>query len=133
MKITKRALKKYLKNTYQNQWERKKTLENWLVNYVCNRVGSNPELLLQDIAVNGCSSGVVSPLIYNSDCINFFQKYEANIWEIINEYTENTGQNLGDFMNSFTSPLEDEITFKVYLSWFAIEYLAYNILNFFEN
>ncbi len=131
MKITKKALKEYLKNNYQNKWDRKKSVENWLIKYICDYRGYNPESLLMDIAAHGCSSGIVSPLIYNHDCILFFQKYESQIWELINEYIENTGEKLGDFINGFSSPLEDEITFKVYLSWFVIEYLAYNILNFF--
>ncbi len=57
-----------------------------------------------------------------------YKKYEPQIWAMVSEYIQSTGQSLGQFLDSFKSVMEDETDFKIALSWFAVEALAYRFL-----
>jgi len=131
--MTKTELKRYLINQFEYSYERKRSLENWLIRFVCNEQGCPPQGKLTDIITSGCISGCVGSLIYISDCIKFYTKYEEQIWNLICEVRENTGQTLGQFLDSFSCSLEDNDSLKVYLSWFAIEQTAYKLLNTLES
>ena len=125
--ITKTKLKNYLIELYPNKFDRKKSLESYVINNI-----DNPEYKLKDLVNHGCISGCFSPLIYNYDCKKFFIRYEEQIWELIEEFKESTGQTLGQFIDSFQYKIEDETNFKTYLSWFAVEETAFKIINHFE-
>jgi len=129
--ISKTKLKKYVIDQFPNKYERKETLENWLINFVCND-SDNAQNKLIDITVQGCVSGCVGPLIYNFNCKCFYDKFETKIWDLIEEFRENMDQTFGDFLNGFSYPIEDETSFKVHLAWFAVEETAYRILSHFE-
>jgi|APSaa5957512576_1039674.scaffolds.fasta_scaffold57069_2 hypothetical protein len=130
--ITKQTLKRYIKQKYDCKYKRKQSLETWLVKYLCNLFGYEIESHLKDIATHGCISGCINNLIYNTDIVSFYQKYESQIWEMVYEYTQNTGQTIGQFLDGFKYKIEDEINLKVSLSWFAVEILAYQFLDQFN-
>ena len=130
--ITKVELKRYLMNAYPYARDRRRSLETWLVRYLCSCIGYEPEGKLKDIAVHGCVSGCVNDLIYNADIVRFYQKYEPQIWDIVSEFLESTGETLGQFIDHFRQGIEDEVSLKVWLSWFAIECLAYRFLEKFN-
>ena len=126
--ISKRKLKMYLEQQFDNKQARKTSLEAWLIRYLCKRVGYDISSHLKDIATHGCVSGCVNELLYSTDIICFYKKYEPQIWAMVYEYTQSTGQSLGQFIDSFKSEMEDEADFKIALSWFSVEALAYRLL-----
>ncbi len=128
MSITKNYLKNYLINKLPNQIERNQSLENWLIKTICQRTGYTAEGQLKDIVTHGCISGCLDELVYYSDCITFYNKYEKQIWEIISNFIQETGQSLGQFIDSFRLQIEDETNFKVYLSWFVVEHLSFQLM-----
>ena len=126
--ISKRKLKRYLEQQFNNKQERKSSLEAWLVRYLCKLMGYDISSHLKDIATHGCVSGCVNELIYNTDIVRFYNKYEPQIWAMVYEYTQSTGQSLGQFLDSFKIEMEDETAFKIALSWFSVEVLAFQLL-----
>jgi hypothetical protein len=126
--ISKNKLKRYLEKQFNNKSERKTSLEAWLIRYLCKLVGYDIRSHLKDIATHGCVSGCVNELIYNPDIIRFYQKYEPQIWAMVSEYIQSTGQSFGQFLDSFKGVMEDETDFKIALSWFSVEVLAYRFL-----
>ena len=72
--------------------------------------------------------------VYNQDCLKFYAKYESKIWEEIREYIETVDyKDFGEFISSFKVYMEDETIFKVNLAWFAVEIIAFKILNAFQS
>ena len=120
--MTKQSLKTLIGTHFH-----KRSLEAWVIRTICNRVGYNPAELLSDIARHGCESGVVSELIYTTDCLRFYTRFESNIWDIIRTYLDDIGYTLGEFLDGFSSDIQDEITFKVQLVWFAVDRVAYQL------
>jgi len=128
MTITKNSLKTYLNTNYSNPNERNHSLENWLIRVICQRTGYSAQGQLNDIVTHGCISGCVGELIYYGDCIEFYIKYEKQIWELIYNFMQNTGQ-MGQFIDSFRLQIEDETSLKVNLSWFAIEQISFQLIS----
>jgi hypothetical protein len=120
--MTKQQLKQLIKTDIHTR-----SLDAWLIRNVCNHVGCPPFDSLDDITRHGCESGCVPELIYTTDCLHFYQRFEANIWDIIRTFLEDTGQSLGQFLDGFSSDIQDEITFKVKLTWFAVEETAHKL------
>ncbi|OGI04897.1 MAG: hypothetical protein A2X42_05720 [Candidatus Margulisbacteria bacterium GWF2_38_17] len=129
--ITKKSLKNYIKEYLPYKNQKKESVTAWLIKYICADRYYEPASKLKDIAFHGCITGCVSELIYTQDCRSFYNKFEQNIWDIISEFRESTGQKLGEFLDSFNNIIEDEDTLKVYLCWFAVEQVAYQILSHF--
>jgi hypothetical protein len=105
------------------------TIEAWLLATLQDEVDEISNRL-HDISTHGCESGVVSELIYTTDCLRFYAQFEETIWEIITHYLEDMGVTLGDFLNSLK--IEGLDALKVTLSWFSIEHSAYRLLNCLE-
>lgn len=128
MTLTKTQLKTVLVDLYPNANDRRHSIEAWLVRMICNETGCDVQNRLEDIARYGCISGAVAPLIYYSDCVAFYTKFSPQIWQKIETFLDGTGQSLGDFLNGFSTPLDNEITFQTSLSWFAVEEAATRFL-----
>ncbi|WID30791.1 hypothetical protein [Staphylococcus phage HMGUsa2] len=55
---------------------------------------------VKDVATHGVQSGAIGKLIYTSDVVNFFDRYEQDIEAVITEYIEEvTGQQYYDLLN----------------------------------
>ena len=55
---------------------------------------------VKDVATHGVQSGAIGRLIYTSDVVNFFDRYEQDIEAVITEYIEEvTGQQYYDLLN----------------------------------
>ncbi|UYD72213.1 hypothetical protein [Staphylococcus phage LJT-1] len=55
---------------------------------------------VRDVATHGVQSGAIGRLIYTSDVVNFFDRYEQDIEAVITEYIEEvTGQQYYDLLN----------------------------------
>ena len=127
--ITKKALKNYLKEQLPHAYQHRKSIEGWLIRRLCKERGTEIESRLNDIVTHGCSSGCVSEVIYDSDCFKFYAKYSGKIWSLVMDALENTGQTLGQFLDSLNAPVEDRSSFKRILVWFAIEETAHRLIS----
>ena len=105
------------------------SIEAWLVRLVCSVKGCKAFDKLNDIVQHGCISGCVSELIYYNDTLKFYTRFEEQIWEHITEFRTSTGLTMGQFLDSFSSSLEDPLTFKNNLAWFAVEHTAHKLLH----
>ncbi|AUV56976.1 hypothetical protein LM12_0214 [Staphylococcus phage vB_SauM_LM12] len=55
---------------------------------------------VKDVATHGVQSGAIGKLIYTSDVVNFFDRYEQDIEAVITEYIEEvTGKQYYDLLN----------------------------------
>ena len=55
---------------------------------------------VKDVATHGVQSGAIGRLIYTSDVVNFFDRYEQDITEVITNYLEDvTGAQYYDLLN----------------------------------
>jgi len=105
-------------------------IEHWMVNTLLTPLSDDPDglaHLLRDVAVFGCASGAVSELIYTEECVAFYDRFEADIWQIVTDYIHSMGLSLGEFLNSLN--IKDGVSFKVKLAWFSVDYSAYRLLN----
>jgi len=123
---TKKALKALLRNCDQ------KSVKSWVIRWVCGSVGVTPADRLSELSHHGCSSGIVSELIYTKDCIRFYDRFEASILEIVDEFLESTGETFGEFINHLNPEVFDLVSLKNALAWFAVEETAYRLLEVLE-
>ena len=84
-KITKKAIKEIKRNT-----------NNKLTKRVCNVLlekgtAEDIEAYINDLLYGGCQSGIEGSLIYYSDTIAFYKKYQTEIKELLKELLEETG------------------------------------------
>ena len=55
---------------------------------------------IEDVATHGVQSGAIGSLIYTNDVVNFFDRYEQDIENVITEYFEGvTGEQYYDLLN----------------------------------
>ena len=116
---TKKALKELLRNCDQ------KSVKSWVIKWVCESVGYNPIDLLTDLTHHGCISGIVSELIYTHDCLRFYDRFEASILEIVDEFLDSTGETFCEFIAHLRPEIADLTSLKTTLAWFAVEETAY--------
>ena len=58
------------------------------------------ESTVRDVATYGVQSGAIGELIYTSDVVNFFDRYEQDIENVITDYLESvTGEQYYDLLN----------------------------------
>ena len=88
---------------------------------------------IEDVATYGVQSGAIGELIYTSDVVNFFDRYEQDITDVITEYLEGiTGEryfNLLDYelMNDLQDYLNVEFQHEdtyIELEYFEAERIA---------
>lgn len=85
---------------------------------------------LQDIIQHGCQSGMVTDLIYYSDTVDFYDKYESEIWDLLEEQAEVFGKSIFEMIGDFNGSehVTDIKTFKNLLAWYAYEEKARELL-----
>lgn len=87
---------------------------------------------VRDVATYGVQSGAIGRLIYTSDVVNFFDRYEQDIEEVITDYLEGvTGGQYYDLLNyELMNDLQDyaNVEFQHEDTYHEIEFdLAENI------
>ena len=133
MNRPKKLLNHYLLQSYPYKYERRQSLSYWLIKYMDKKSPYyDMDSQLKDLVNHGCASGCIGDVIYTWDCLKFYQKYEQQIWELVYEFWQDTGQSLGQFIDSFSVGIEDEDSLRTYLSWFAIEQTAFRLLSHLE-
>ena len=85
---------------------------------------------LEDILNYGCVSGIVSKLVYYKDTNKFYDTYEEEIEDLIDEFKKEMGYNKrAEFIASLNGSSESMTQEKNLLSWFAYEETARRILD----
>ena len=92
-------------------------LKDNVIDIILNHIDDyeNPIIFLEDVLQYGCSSGMVSELIYYSDTKCFFIKHMEEIFEIYDSIKDNLSSNFEVNANN--------------LSWLAFEYVVNEIYN----
>jgi hypothetical protein len=82
---------------------------------------------MSDLNQGGCQSGMISELIYYSDTVKFYKKYQEEIntllAETIEEIRNNPSDVFGDKWDK-TDPLAVEEGNQNLLAWFVFEEIA---------
>ena len=92
-------------------------LKDNVIDIILNHIDDyeNPITFLEEVLQYGCSSGIVSELIYYSDTKCFFIKHMEEIFGVYNNVKENLSINFEANANN--------------LSWLAFEYMTSIIYN----
>ncbi|NBV83219.1 hypothetical protein EBR57_03755 [bacterium] len=105
-----------------------KSVQAWTIRWACGSVGCNPVDRMSDLSRHGCISGLVSELIYTHDCVDFYVRFETDIWHIVAQFLDNTGETIGEFIDHLRPEVQDLDGLKTTLSWFAVEETAAQLL-----
>lgn len=62
------------------------------INYYAQGYNDGAKGFAEDLMQGGCSSGIVTELIYYKDTIKFYKKYKKEIQELIKEILLDTGE-----------------------------------------
>jgi len=92
----------------------------------------NIETYFNDLLTHGCVSGMVGKLIYYSDTVKFYDRYEDEIENLLDETREEMGySNRFDMIGSLNGAenVGDMTQEKNLLAWFAFEETARTIAN----
>ena len=106
-------------NKLRGLMEIREGMEKEVINDIINMLDENAsddevQSLLEEIQEHGCSSGVVPSMIYYSYKEKFFDKYSNEIFELYNDFNEET---------SYTLSTID----KNSLAWFSYELIVSNL------
>ena len=106
-------------NKLRGLMEIREGMEKEVINDIINMLDENAsddevQSLLEEIQEHGCSSGVVPSMIYYSYKEKFFDKYSNEIFELYNDFKEETGYTL--------STID-----KNSLAWFSYELIVSNL------
>lgn len=99
------------------------TFKDWLL--------ENLKEQLKDIATYGCEGGFSGLTMY-SETSELYDTYEKEIWKMLSEDAESIGEgNILSFITSLNGSknVDDEVTFKNLLVWYAAERIANEIVN----
>ncbi len=86
--------------------------------------------VIKDIANHGCAGGSCSGLIYYGDTTKFHDEYEEEIWDLLQEYTDDIGhESIPEFIASLggAKDVGSMPQMKNLLVWFAVEAIARQI------
>lgn len=85
-------------------------LERYVANDILYQYDGEVENFVKDLLEHGCISGTVSGLIYYKDTHKFFDKFSDDIFALIDEIEESTGQ-----------PIEVKDDRKNFYAWLGYE------------
>lgn len=94
------------------------TITDWLQDQEKEEV-----LLIKDVATHGCQGGVPGITYYNETAA-FHDKHEEEIWDIINDTAEDSGETPMQVVARVAPLAGVMISLKNYLVWFAVEVRA---------
>lgn len=86
---------------------------------------------LKEVSEHGCSSGIVSGLIYYTDTTKFYQAHKAEIWEQLSEDAENVGESVLSYManSRWGADIDDPDVFENQLAWYGYEAACQRLLD----
>ena len=95
-----------------------------------------PTEFIDDILKGGCSSGILGEFIYYADTTKFYNQFESEIFDLIEDESENSGnESTYDFMNSLigSKGVCNIESHKNLLVWFVVERITQEINDFMES
>ena len=106
----------------------KKPIEETVAEFLL-RGEKEERFLITDVATHGCSGGTISDLIYYEDTVKFYNDHEDEIWEELENTSENLGYNIVYMISTFkgSQHISDLKTFKNLLAWWICEHIATRI------
>lgn len=102
-------------------------LENTVREWIYEQLEEGYTSCLDDLAQNGCQSGMVSELIYYNDTVAFFRRHKKEINDLLRECLDSCGCTVDElFGNHWDSsdPLAEDTQNQNLLAWFAFEEMA---------
>jgi hypothetical protein len=87
----------------------------------------NITAVISDLLKHGCQSGIVSELIYYKDTCDFYEGYEEEIWDLLEEQADSFGiKNILEFIGKLNGAkdVHNLEQFQNILAWFAYEETA---------
>ena len=104
-------------NTFLENMYGENTLKDNVIDIILNHIDDyeNQITFFEEVLQYGCSSGIVSELIYHSQINSFFIHYMEEIFEVYNNVKDNLSSNFEVNANN--------------LSWLAFEYVVNEIYN----
>lgn len=106
------------------------SIRDWLIGIAKEREEDGYTSFLEDVYQQGCSSGVVSELIYYTDTSKFHDEHEEEIWDELYNRAEEMDWSVLHYVNSLNGG--EDITsmhqLKNLLVWWAIEGEAWCIV-----
>lgn len=121
-------MKKITIKNYQSKTGLEKSTKQLLLR---NIDSNDAQGFFNDLSVMGCSSGVVSGLIYYSETLSFYRKNTADINVLVSETLNNYGfDSMSELFGSAFDP-EDPLCLETnnqnLLAWFGFEMTARKI------
>jgi hypothetical protein len=100
------------------------SIKDWILNNL-------EEGQIADVILEGCQSGIVSELIYYSDSCAFYEKYEGEIWDRLDQTSCEMGEEsilhlIASFNGSRSVGSHDQ--FRNLLAWWACEEVCREII-----
>mgnify|MGYP001171639648 FL=1 len=105
-----------------------KSIQGWVLNNI-------PKDQWQEIIEHGLESGMVSDLIYYNDTVDFHDKYENEIWDMLYEAKDDFSSEKDESVLRFISKLNGgqnvgSLTqMKNLLTWWAVEETVHRLIN----
>ena len=102
--------------------------ENSIKEWILNNL---EEGQIADVILEGCQSGIVSELIYYSDSCAFYEKYEGEIWDRLDQTSCEMGEEsilhlIASFNGSRSVGSHDQ--FRNLLAWWACEEVCREVI-----
>jgi|LauGreDrversion4_2_1035121.scaffolds.fasta_scaffold829181_2 hypothetical protein len=83
---------------------------------------------IRAIAEHGCGAGCAPGLIYYSDCVDFYNDFTEEIWEVVyyvaNEFGITPVELLIEYQSQDRAKIESHSQLCCAFSWIAVEHLA---------
>ena len=100
------------------------SIKDWILNNL-------EEGQIADVILEGCQSGIVSELIYYSDSCAFYEKYEGEIWDRLDQTSCEMGEEsilhlIASFNGSRSVGSHDQ--FRNLLAWWACEEVCREVI-----
>jgi len=134
MNQNKKILQNYIKNKFADKFDRNKTVEYFLLKKIISGGYDSDtiENFLNDVTTS-LSGGYISELIYTEDILKFYAKFEKNIWEIVENYLEDTGLKFSEIVTKLNGEEFCCDAFKTHLCFVAVEVAAVRLLGIINN
>ncbi len=86
---------------------------------------------IKDIAEKGCATGIACDLIYYSDTVEFHDKHEEEIWNLLHDDASDQDITIMELIAQFNGQqhVSNMYEFKNLLAWYAVETVANQIIN----
>ena len=111
-------------NKIKNKITETTGLKKYCLNYLIDNFETKQEIkdFISDLLNHGCVSGMVSGLISFKDTNDFYDKYEEEIEDLLNDYKESVGfKSRNEAIDGLNGTSEDMKQQKNLLAWFGFE------------